>query len=161
VGEAPGRVSWENRRRFTGPAGLLLRRALRAVGHTRYRDLEDLFYMTDAVKCHPAPPGNLGANRSPRLAEVRACAAHLCRELEVLNPRVIVTFGKQAAEAVGRALAQSQNTDGWSPQLISFPHPSPRNQKTILKSYPSMGAFERAITRTFRRLIASREGRSR
>jgi uracil-DNA glycosylase family 4 len=157
VGEAPGRISWENRRRFTGPAGLLIRRALRAVGHPRVRDLEDLFYMTDAVKCHPAPLGNLGANRSPKLAEVRACAPYLSRELLVLKPQVIVTFGKQATEAIGRALGQSQNTDGWSPRLIAFPHPSPRNQQTILKSYPSMRAFERAVTQAFRGLIAQLE----
>lgn len=160
VGEAPGRLSWENRRRFTGPAGLLIRRALRAVGAERYGDLEDLFYMTDAVKCHPAPPGNLGANRSPTVAETRACAIHLSRELEALRPRAIVTFGKKAAQAIQDALAKADRISAdQSPEVIALPHPSPRNRQTILKSYPSMQAFEDAITEVFRGLIARLESR--
>ncbi|MEK6526246.1 MAG: uracil-DNA glycosylase family protein, partial [Nitrospirota bacterium] len=91
VGEAPGYVSWKKRRRFTGPAGMLIRRALRQVGHPRYQDLEDLFYMTDVVKCHPAPPANPQSNRSPKAGEIRACAEYLRRELAVLRPSVIIT----------------------------------------------------------------------
>jgi uracil-DNA glycosylase family 4 len=164
VGEAPGRVSWENGRRFTGPAGLLIRRALRSIGHSRYRDLEDLFYMTDAVKCHPAPVGlptpsssRPGANRPPRGSEARACAPFLLRELHVLRPPVIVTFGKQAARSVENAIAECARTPemaGWKPRRVIFPHPSPRNQRTILQSYPSMHAFERAIADAFRGLIS-------
>jgi uracil-DNA glycosylase family 4 len=158
VGEAPGRLSWENRRRFTGPAGLLIRRALRAVGSERYPALEDLFYMTDAVKCHPAPPGNLGANRSPTCTETRACAVHLSRELEVLKPKAIVTFGKTAAQAIRAALAQGDRIhSGPPPELIALPHPSPRNRQTIMKSYSSMQAFEDAITEVFRRLVGRLE----
>jgi uracil-DNA glycosylase family 4 len=162
VGEAPGRVSWQKARRFTGPAGLLIRRALAAVGHPRYRHLEDLFYMTDAVKCHPAPSGPMPlsvkpeGNRSPRPRELRACSPYLRRELHILRPNVIVTFGKQAAQSVEAAVALCATTPemaGWSPVRIVFPHPSPRNQRTILQSYPSMRAFERAITSTFRKLI--------
>ncbi|MGH7253825.1 MAG: uracil-DNA glycosylase family protein, partial [Nitrospiraceae bacterium] len=104
VGEAPGYVSWRKRRRFTGPAGMLIRRALRQVGHRRYRDLEDLFYMTDVVKCHPAAPANPSSNRSPRRVEVEACSSYLLRELQVLRPSAIVTFGKAAAKSVTRAI---------------------------------------------------------
>jgi uracil-DNA glycosylase family 4 len=157
VGEAPGRVSLERGRRFTGPAGLLIRRALAAAQHPRYRDLEDLFYITDAVKCHPAPPGNLGANRSPKPLEIRSCAPYLLRELQALRPTVVVTFGKQAAAAVNGVLAECSGNRAdrpWRPELIPLPHPSPRNQRTILKSYPSMEAFEQAITDVFKGLIA-------
>jgi uracil-DNA glycosylase family 4 len=146
IGEAPGYLSWKKGRRFTGPAGMLIRRALRRVGHPQYQDLEDLFYMTDVVKCHPAPRGNPASNRSPSRAEVQACSGHLARELQVLNPSVVVTFGKAAAEAV--KLAAPAIT------CIAFPHPSPRNQRTILKQYPSMQAFEDAIMDTCRELIA-------
>jgi uracil-DNA glycosylase len=159
VGEAPGRVSLEKERRFTGPAGLLIRRAFSAVGHSRYRELEDLFYFTDAVKCHPALDGNPGANRSPTPQEVRSCAPYLVRELTALRPTVIVAFGKRAAAAVDGALSECSQTP--RPELIAFPHPSPRNQRTILKSYPSLAAFERSITDVFRDLIRRLEGRPR
>lgn len=151
VGEAPGHVSWRTRRRFAGPAGLLIRRALRQAGHPRYQDLEDLFYMTDVVKCHPAPMSNPASNRSPRPVEVRACSDFLVRELRVLGPSVVVAFGKLAADRVGRAIEEARLPR--RPELLAFPHPSPRNQVAIRKRYPSMQAFERAIARSFRRLI--------
>lgn len=155
VGEAPGYVSWRKRRRFTGPAGLLIRRALRQVGHPRHRDLEDLFYMTDVVKCHPAPAGNPSSNRAPRAAEVKACSDFLVRELRALRPSAIVTFGRLAAEHVGRAIEQAGLSP--RPELLMFPHPSPRNQVTIRKQYDSIRAFEHAIALSFRRLIENLE----
>jgi len=160
VGEAPGFVSWRKRRRFTGPAGQLIRRALRQVDHPRYRDLEDLFYMTDVVKCHPASSRNPEANRSPRACERGACLGHLVRELRALRPSVVVTFGKAAAEVVTKALLIAADGGGTvaSPQLVAFPHPSPRNQVTIRQHYPSMTAFERAIAAAFRKLVRRLEG---
>lgn len=154
MGEAPGYRSWRNRRRFTGPAGLLIRRALSNLHDSRYPDLESLFYLTDAVKCHPAQqPGT--ANRSPRRAEAAACLGHLIAELSILRPTVIVTFGKAAEAAVRDALARiAPESAPPKPALIAFPHPSPRNQTTIRTHYPSIAAFERDIARTFRRLIA-------
>lgn len=159
VGEAPGFVSWRNGRRFTGPAGLLIRRALRQVGHPRYRHLEDLFYMTDVVKCHPARSRNSAANRSPRRSEIHACADYLVRELQVLRPSAIVCFGKLAAQSVARALAEGVRAGDRTPEVVAFPHPSPRNQVTIRKEYPSMQAFEQAIAARFRRLIQQLEAR--
>ncbi len=156
VGEAPGHVSWKQGRRFTGPAGLLIRRSLARLAHPRFRDLEDLFYMTDTVKCHPAARANPAANRSPRRAEIRACAGHLRRELAILKPSVVVTFGKAAEQAVAEAIGQEAGLQGLV-RLVTFPHPSPRNRRTILQAYPSMDAFELAIAGTFRWLITRLE----
>jgi uracil-DNA glycosylase family 4 len=155
VGEAPGYVSWKNRRRFTGPAGMLIRRALQGVGHSCYRDLEDLFYMTDVVKCHPAAGHNPLANRSPVRSEVKACSNYLIREIQILEPSVIVTFGRLATEQVHQALGQTGN--GVNPTVLSFPHPSPRNQAKIREHYPSRQAFEQTLTDTFCGLIADLE----
>lgn len=162
VGEAPGYRSWRTGRRFTGPAGLFLRRALSKIGHPRYRDLEDLFYLTDAVKCHPAVSAASMTNRSPRRAELAACLGHLIAELRVLRPTVIVTVGKLATEQVNHALSALVDAgDRWPgarPRLIAFPHPSPRNQVTIRQYYASMEAFESSVTATFRRLIRQLRG---
>ncbi len=152
VGEAPGYVSWRKRQRFTGQAGLEIRRALRQIAHPLYRTLEDLIYMTDVVKCHPARPGRPRANRSPKQAEVSACSGYLVREIQMLHPSVIVTFGKVAAEGVGHTLTLRASSE-LLPEVIAFPHPSPRNLRTILKLYPSIRAFEGALTLVFRRLI--------
>ena len=146
VGEAPGYKSVENGRRFTGPAGMLIRRALRELAHPRYRDLEDLFYITDVVKCHPAAGPRSVSNRSPRRAEIHSCVDHLMREIDLLHPSTIVAFGKIAAEAV----AQSSRPLS---KVITFPHPSPRNQMTIRTRYASMKVFEEAISHTFHDLI--------
>lgn len=161
VGEAPGYKSWEQRRRFTGPAGMLIRRALCQVAHPHYRDLEDLFYMTDVVKCHPASGSKLISNRSPRRCEVQTCIGYLSREIHLLRPSTIVTFGKTAAEAVAQASHPSQDQVTQAPpyKVIAFPHPSPRNQLTVRKQYPSMKAFEEAISTTFCDLIAQLEQR--
>lgn len=156
VGEAPGYMSWNKGRRFTGPAGMLIRRALWKVGHPRYFDLEDLFYMTDVVKCHPLSSTNSASNRSPKRAEIEACFHHLVKELNVLKPSLIVMFGKVAAGYVKRAL---QVVGGVQPEIIAFPHPSPRNQLAILKRYPSLQVFEGEIALTFRRLVAKLEDR--
>lgn len=152
LGEAPGYKSWKQRRRFTGPAGMLIRRALRQLAHPRYRDLEDLFYITDVVKCHPATGPQWTSNRSPRRGEIHSCVNHLIQEIHLLQPSIIVTFGKIAAEAVASIRP--------SYKAIAFPHPSPRNQLTIRKHYPSMKAFEEAISKTFSELIALLEQRS-
>jgi 8-oxo-dGTP diphosphatase len=98
VGEAPGRTSLERGRQWSGPGGLLLRHEAGRLGI----DLEDLFYLTNAVKCWPAAttPAARGANRSPYVREQSACRPHLLDELGALDPEVIVAVGAVAARAV-------------------------------------------------------------
>jgi uracil-DNA glycosylase len=110
--------------------------------------------MTDVVKCHPAAAHNPKANRSPRKSECQACLRHLVRELQALEPTAIVTFGKAAGEGVAAALSIAAECGGnANPELLAFPHPSPRNRTTIGKHYPSMEAFEWAIATAFGQLI--------
>jgi 8-oxo-dGTP diphosphatase len=96
VGEAPGIASIENRRQWTGAGGMLLRREIRRLG----LDLEDLFYLTNAVKCWPAAAGRRPRNRSPLRSEAVRCAPVLARELAALDPEVVVAVGAVAARAV-------------------------------------------------------------
>lgn len=100
VGEAPGRQSLDRMRHWTGSSGMILRKEIRALGS----DLEDLFYMTNAVKCWPSDPS--GKNRSPLASECDRCRSFLAREIEALRPRAIIPVGSRAAEAVlGRKIA--------------------------------------------------------
>ena len=100
VGEAPGIASIENGRQWTGAGGMLLRREIRRLG----LDLEDLFYLTNAVKCWPAgparAPGGRPRNRSPLASEARRCQPFLVAELDALRPEVVVAVGAVAARAV-------------------------------------------------------------
>ena len=85
VGEGPGQNEDREGRPFVGRAGGLLVNLLGHIGWTR----EDVF-ITNIVKCRP--PGN----RDPEPDEVAACAPYLQRQLEVLDPAVIVTLGRHS-----------------------------------------------------------------
>ena len=83
VGEGPGFNEDRDGRPFIGRAGDLLVKLLATIGWRR----EDVF-ITNVVKCRPPD------NRDPLPDEIAACAPYLRRQLEVLDPAVIVTLGR-------------------------------------------------------------------
>jgi DNA polymerase len=83
VGEGPGFNEDREGRPFVGRAGALLVRLLGHIGWQR----EDVF-ITNVVKCRPPD------NRDPQPDEIAACAGFLRRQLEVLDPAVVVTLGR-------------------------------------------------------------------
>jgi uracil-DNA glycosylase len=85
IGEGPGQNEDLEGRPFVGRAGGLLVRLLGHIGWTR----QDVF-ITNIVKCRP--PGN----RDPEPDEVAACAPFLRRQLETLDPAIIVTLGRHS-----------------------------------------------------------------
>jgi DNA polymerase len=89
VGEAPGATEDETGRPFVGQAGLLLTKILGAVGFAR----EDVF-ICNVLKHRP--PGN----RNPSPEEIKACSPYLLRQLELLQPRVILALGTFAAQTL-------------------------------------------------------------
>ncbi len=83
VGEGPGFHEDKQGRPFVGAAGQFLEELLTGIGMKR----EDVF-ITNVVKCRP--PGN----RDPMPEEIEACRSYLDRQIELINPRVIVTLGR-------------------------------------------------------------------
>ena len=83
VGEGPGFNEDREGRPFVGRAGGLLVRLLGTIGWTR----DDVF-ITNVVKCRPPE------NRDPAPDEIAACAPFLRRQLEILDPAVVVTLGR-------------------------------------------------------------------
>ncbi|MFN8584656.1 MAG: uracil-DNA glycosylase [Dehalococcoidia bacterium] len=83
IGEAPGAREDEQGLPFVGPAGRFLDDLLAVAGLSR----NDV-YICNVVKCRP--PGN----RDPEPEEIAACRPFLDRQIEVVNPRVIVTLGR-------------------------------------------------------------------
>lgn len=89
VGEAPGANEDETGRPFVGAAGQLLTKILAAIKLAR----EDVF-IANVLKHRP--PGN----RNPKPDEVEACSPYLVRQLELIQPKVIVAFGTFAAQTL-------------------------------------------------------------
>ncbi len=85
VGEGPGLNEDRQGRPFVGPAGALLDELLARVGWRR----EEVF-ITNIVKCRP--PGN----RDPEPDEIAACAPFLRRQVEILDPALVVTLGRHS-----------------------------------------------------------------
>lgn len=89
VGEAPGQTEDETGRPFVGAAGELLTKILVAIQLPR-----DEIFVCNVLKHRP--PGN----RDPQPDEVRACAPFLTRQLELLQPKVILALGTFAAQTL-------------------------------------------------------------
>lgn len=88
VGEGPGVQEDLVGEPFVGRSGQLLDRlVLDELGLTRER-----FYVGNVVKCHP--PGN----RDPRPDEIDACRPWLNRQLDLIDPAVVVTLGNFATK---------------------------------------------------------------
>ncbi len=83
VGEGPGFHEDQQARPFVGPAGRFLEEMLASVGLRR----SDV-YITNVVKCRPPN------NRDPLPTEIEACRKHLERQIELIQPRLIVTLGR-------------------------------------------------------------------
>lgn len=86
IGEGPGAEEDRSGRPFVGQAGRLLDRMIFAMGFERQE-----VYIANVVKCRP--PGN----RDPKEDEVAACAAYLDRQIDLIEPEIIVALGKPAS----------------------------------------------------------------
>lgn len=83
IGEGPGFYENEQGRPFVGAAGKFLSELLGKVDLKR----EDVF-ITNVVKCRPPD------NRDPLLEELTSCRAYLERQIETIDPQIIVTLGR-------------------------------------------------------------------
>jgi DNA polymerase len=147
VGEAPGRQGGDRTRvPFSGDqSGRNFSRYLASVGLAR----EEVF-ITNSALCNPR--GETGANRRPTRGEVANCSDFLRRQVEVIDPRVVVTLGAVALEALRAVeyhpftlkenVGQVQNWRGRL--LVPLYHPSPqvlashRREPQQLEDYKSV-----------------------
>lgn len=82
IGEGPGREEDLQGKPFVGEAGKLLTRIIKKMEFKR-----EEVYITNVVKCRP--PGN----RNPEPDEMDLCRNYLFRQIEMIQPKVIVTLG--------------------------------------------------------------------
>ena len=129
IGEAPGRKGADRTRvPFSGDqSGANLDRFLSSINLTRKE-----IFITSAALCNPRSES--GANRRPSQRELSNCSTFLRRTIELVDPRVIVTLGSVALEALKRiqyhelslktAASQIQS---WNDRvLVPIYHPSPQ-----------------------------------
>lgn len=91
IGEAPGFHEDKQGEPFVGKAGHLLDKMIKAMGLDRSQ-----VYILNIIKCRP--PGN----RDPEADEMAACEPFLIRQLQALEPKIIVTLGRYAAQSLLR-----------------------------------------------------------
>ncbi|HTP67281.1 MAG TPA: uracil-DNA glycosylase [Dongiaceae bacterium] len=89
IGEGPGAEEDAQGLPFVGRAGKLLTQMIEAMGLQR-KDV----YICNVVKCRPPE------NRTPEPDEVAACSPYLLRQVDAINPKVIVCLGATAAKAL-------------------------------------------------------------
>ena len=95
VGEAPGEDEDEQGKPFVGKAGQLLTKIIETMGLKR----EDV-YIANILKCRPDTPGKRVGNRPPPPDEMATCSPWLHRQIEFIQPKVIVALGKTAVEGL-------------------------------------------------------------
>lgn len=89
IGEAPGADEDRQGEPFVGRAGQLLSSMLKAIGLAR-----EQVYIANILKSRP--PGN----RDPRPEEVGACIGYLYRQIELVDPRLLLCVGRIAAQTL-------------------------------------------------------------
>ncbi len=120
IGEAPGADEDRQGEPFVGRAGQLLNAMLFAIGLCR----EDIF-IANILKCRP--PGN----RDPHVNEMRCCEPFLHRQIELIQPKLILSVGRISAQSllkcdtpVGRLRGQIHRYGEQQIPLIVTYHPA-------------------------------------
>ena len=94
VGEAPGAEEDARGEPFVGQAGRLLDNMLAALGLSRRGANKDAVFIANVLKCRP--PGN----RNPEPREVHECEPFLQRQIELVNPKIVLVMGRFAAQSL-------------------------------------------------------------
>jgi uracil-DNA glycosylase len=119
IGEAPGADEDRQGEPFVGRAGQLLNSMLKAIGLQR-----EQVFIANILKSRPPN------NRDPKPEEVQACIPYLFRQIELVNPRLILCVGRIAAQTlletdmpIGKLRGQLHRIAGNRPMVVTY-HPA-------------------------------------
>jgi len=102
IGEGPGREEDLQARPFVGDAGILLTRLIEKMGFRR----EDV-YIANIVKCRPP------MNRDPERDEIEICRGYIEKQIEIINPQVIISLGRISSQTlIGNPALKMTSTRG-------------------------------------------------
>ena len=117
IGEAPGWHEDQQGRPFVGPAGQFLEQLLASIGLHR-----EEVYIANVIKCRPPQ------NRDPLPAEIQNCRKWLDRQIEIIQPQMVITLGRYSLaryfpnESIGKIHGKPRKSEG----VIYYPmyHPA-------------------------------------
>ncbi len=117
IGEAPGWHEDQQGRPFVGPAGQFLDQLLASIGLRR-----EEVYIANVIKCRPPQ------NREPLPVEIESCRKWLDRQIEIIQPQMIITLGRYSLaryfpnESIGKIHGKPRKLEG----VIYYPmyHPA-------------------------------------
>jgi uracil-DNA glycosylase family 4 len=157
VGEGPGLNEDRQGRPFVGRAGGVLMELLGSVEWRR----EDVF-ITNVVKCRP--PGN----RDPEPDEIAACAPYLRRQLQVIDPALVVTLGRfslgtfmtgtRISQVHGTVRRADPQTGADDATVLALYHPAAADRSPEVKrqSFDDIGQAPSALVDARARRAAAR-----
>lgn len=134
IAEAPGREETVQGRPLCGKSGKVFEKVLEYLGLTR-----DEVFTSNTVLCRPEN------NRDPEPFEVKLCRPFLERQIELIKPKIIITFGRFAANTfllnfkITRDHGQVLKSDKWGLDIFPLYHPAyvsiyaPKKQKDEFK----------------------------
>lgn len=152
VGEGPGFNEDRQGRPFVGRAGDLLVKLLATLGWRRSE-----VFITNIVKCRPPD------NRDPEPDEIAACLPYLQRQLEALDPALVVTLGRHSmarfmpgariGQAHGTTAPADPETGARRALVLALYHPAAALRSTEVEriSYADVAALPAALTDARRR----------
>ena len=118
IGEAPGKMEDATSEPFIGPAGQLMEKIFSSVGLDTNKD----FYVTNIVLCRPIAAKWSGKeNYTPRPDQRRKCRPYLDGQIDLIRPKIIVSMGKPATEAM--LGAKDIKMKDYRGMLIQIPYP--------------------------------------
>jgi uracil-DNA glycosylase len=124
IGEAPGADEDAQGEPFVGRAGQLLTNIIKAMRFAR----SDV-YIANILKCRPDMPSGTPGNRPPTPIEMNTCLPYLARQIEIVQPKVLVALGATAVEGLlGMRKPMRELRGRWhayenTPLMITY-HPS-------------------------------------
>ena len=139
IGEGPGFHENEQGLPFVGQAGKFLDELLAAGGFDR-----ETVFITNVVKCRP--PGN----RDPQPVELEACNVYLEKQIEAINPLIIVTLGRfsMARYFKDARISSIHGHASWIGNRFIIPmyHPAaalhqPKIKPTIIQDFKQLSAL--------------------
>jgi DNA polymerase len=110
IGEAPGHDEDIQGEPFVGQAGQLLNKILTAVGFNR-----EEVYIANILKCRPPN------NRDPQPEEISVCLPYLQRQIELIQPKLILLLGRIAAQGLFHSMESLSQFRGTTHQFQGVP----------------------------------------
>ncbi|PKB68894.1 MAG: hypothetical protein BZY81_00380 [SAR202 cluster bacterium Io17-Chloro-G4] len=146
IGEGPGQQEDRQGRPFVGAAGKFLEELLASIGLTR-----EQVFIANMIKCRPPQ------NRDPSPDEMAACSKYLDRQIELLNPELIVTLGRFSlgrffpGESITRARGKVREKDGRF--IYPVMHPAAalhrqENRSVIVQDFSEIPAVLEKLSQT-------------